>query len=320
MINYGSSYAVGRADLGVALMEFDRTKAGAFIADAVAPVVDVAKDAAKFPRIPRGTMMQTADNKIGPSGSYNRIDAKAEDDNYACTDYGLEGKIRDRDRAKYASDFDAERLKSEAVSGAMKIAREIRVATKLFDTAVWTGSDLTTDVSGSGPWATLTTDVPAQIATAKEKVRRQTGVEPNSLIVGKVLYDYLWQNTKILAKVQSTAVLTPALMKQLLAQILGLEKVIVGGQVYDAAGEEAATETVTDIWGSTYASLAIVGTAGASWEEMCVMKSFNWTPFAGIGKVTMYREEQTRSDIVRIEESTHEKVIEKYAAHLLKVA
>lgn len=317
-MDYSGSYAVGRADLGVALMEYDAQNADAYIAERVFPTVDVAKDAAKFSRVPRAVTMQLVDNKIGPGGNYNRVDDKAKDDSYTTQDYGLEGKIRDRDREKFVSDFDCELVKAKTVSNAMKIARETRVKAKLFDTSTWTGSDLTTDVSGT-PWNTTSSDIPSHVAAAKEKVRRQTGIEPNKLVVGKAAFEYMKLNDKILAKIATTKDKSPQEVAKLIAILLGLEEIVVGGGVYDAGGEGASAATVTDIWGSTYASLAIVCPPGSSMEQLCVGRTFNWTPFAAIGKVTMYREEPVRSDILRIEESTDEKVIEKYAAHLLKI-
>jgi hypothetical protein len=45
-----------------------------------------------------------------------------------------------------------------------------------------------------------------------------------------------------------------------------------------------------------------------------------WTPYTSeLGYVETYREEQTKSDIVRVEHSVDEKVFDYYFGHLMKI-
>lgn len=321
MVDYSGSYAVGRADLGVALMEYQRENGGNWIGTKILTPIDVMKDAATFSRVPRSTSLQTADNKIGPSGTFNRVDAAVEDDSYACLDYGLEGKIRDRDRAKYASDFDAEKVKVAVVDRAMKVSREIRIKNALFNTGTWTGASLFTDRSAE-PWATPTSDIPTHASVAREKVRRQTGLSPDTLVVGKALYESMLLNQAILAKIQNVETLSPELVNKLLASILGVKQVLVGDEVYDATGEnqDEDAEVVTDVWGATYAMFVVTAPANASIEQPCLGRSINWAQYVANMQISMYREEQSKSDIVRIEESAAEKIFDPAYAHLIQAA
>ena len=103
-----------------------------------------------------------------------------------------------------------------------------------------------------------------------------------------------------------------------MAAIFGLQKLIVGGVVYDGAKEGTAFSG-TDIWGSTYAMVARIQ-EGSTSVNGGLGRSLIWTPLdGGVDDILQYREEQSDSDIFRAREFRVEKVFDPYFAHLLKI-
>ena len=63
------------------------------------------------------------------------------------------------------------------------VEREIRVKDLLFNTSTWTGAALYKDWSAA-PWDTVGSDVITHVLTAKEKVRSNCGMNPDSMLIG----------------------------------------------------------------------------------------------------------------------------------------
>ena len=103
-----------------------------------------------------------------------------------------------------------------------------------------------------------------------------------------------------------------------IAGILGVPRIIVGDAIYNSA-DEGLTHVGAWVWPDDYALLGKFGTDGTR-DEPCIGKTLYWT---GMGKggvaMSVYREEQTKSDVIRAESYEVEKVFDPYFGHLLKV-
>jgi hypothetical protein len=304
-----------RADLGVAYHEF---QPGGYIAEKVMPPMDVQKEAATIGVITRENY-RTVDAKHANGGAFGRIHLTSEDKSYQCEDYGIEGQLTDRDREFYATDYNAEVEITELVKTQMAIQKEIRVAAQLFNTTTWTGSDLTTDVSGD--WDAASSDIVGHIRSAKKKVFTNTGQVADSMIIGKTQYDNLFANTAILGKFTGVVVPTDDVIAAALARILGLRNIFVGEATYNSAAE-GQTAVMTEIWSDDYALIfkhhsGSLATAGLG-------RTLRWVGTDGVlqngmESVVQYREEQTESDIFRVRDYVDELVFEAYMGHLLQI-
>ena len=311
-----TTYAVPRADLGVAFHEYSPTRVR-MIARDILPILNVGKEAATI-SVTRRENANIPETKHANGTAYGRVELYMEDMPYACVDHGLEGQVTDRDRAKFADDFDAELEKTAAVKVKMLLAREKRVKNLIFNTTTWTGTALYTDNSGS-PWDNIATDIIDQIGKAKEKVRLNTGVPANALIIGEAAMQNMLKNTKIIARFPGTAVITEAILRAAMAAIFGLQDLIVGQAAYNSADEGLAA-SMTDMWGDDYAMVAALGAEGMPMSEPQLGRTILWQSFiSDIEYVESYREEQTKSDIIRVEHSVDEKVFDKYFGHLMKI-
>jgi hypothetical protein len=306
--------AVPRLDLGVAFHEYDPSTDG-FIADQVLPPLPVQKKAATLSVITReNRKVPNVDHANG--GTFNRVVLTSEDMDYVCKDRGLEGQLTDEDRGNYASDYDSEYETTQNVTQLMYLAREKRVKAAVFNTTTFTGASLYKDYSGT-PWDTVTTNVIVQINYAKEKVRLNTGVKPDSLLIGEAAMNNLLANTVILARFPGAPMISEADLRNNMARIFGLSNLIVGGQVEDSA-KEGQSFSASDIWGDDYA--LIFKRAQGSMASPGLGRQPEWSGVEnGLGRVVQYREEQTESDIYRVRDFSTEKLFDEYFGFLLKI-
>jgi hypothetical protein len=304
-------------DLGVGLYAY-MPDMSMFIAPQVLPVFNVAKREGTYSKITRESLLERADAKRAAGGQYNRFDLYAEDGTYECWEYGLEGKLDDGQREMYRNDFDAEMGLVRMLWNRLLIEQEIRTQTLVFNTSTWTGSDLYTDNSGS-PWSTTSTDIIGQVADAKEKVRTNTGMRANALILSETALNEALSNDDIIKRFPGATLITRAMLEANMAAIFGLERLIVGGQVYNSS-QEGQDFSGSDIWGGTYAMVARVANPGDPMSEPSLGRTFVWAPdAASLATIEEYREEQTRSNVYRARQYCDEKVFDEYFGHLMKI-
>jgi hypothetical protein len=103
----------------------------------------------------------------------------------------------------------------------------------------------------------------------------------------------------------------------MLAQVFDLPYILVAGGSKNGA-KEGATVDPEQIWSGEYAMVCKIAT-GADFREPCIGRTFHWSADGSAvgGTVESYREEQTRSDIIRVRHDVDELVLYKDAGFLL---
>lgn len=310
-----ATYATPRADLGEAVLEFDPA-ANQYISELVFPERAVGKKA--------GTLsVKTRENRRNEDvlhsnrSTFNRVNAILEDLPYECKDYGLEAPLSDTDREDYADDFDAELETVDDIQDKIAIAAELRTKDILWNDTTWDSSDATLYTNNSSsPWDDATEDIIGMILDAKEIVRLN-GYIADTLIVGEAVLVNMLQNTGIKGQFKGVDLITEALLRQSLPSIFGLKQLIVGRAAYNAA-DLGQDYDGTDIWGDDYAMVCKL--SEGSLRRGGLGRTFKWSRMSdAYSRVVQYREEQSESDIFRVRQFQEEKVLDKYAAHLMLV-
>ena len=319
MIQYANR-AVPRADLGAAAQEFVMNEAD-FVASEVLPDSSVQQKAAYIAVITREGITREVDAKRQAGGGYNRDSFNAEDMEYACVEYGLEGAVEDSRRREYASDFDAELVTVQSITRKLLVQREKRVAAAVFNATTWDSGDATlyTDLSSTAPWTTAGSAIRSFLNIAKEVVRVNCGLEPNALVINKVNMDRLVATDELRDAIKYTARPSDAEVRSAIADYLGLEREIVAKATTNSA-KEGQTFVGAAIWSNLYAMLAVISSGGAM-PTPGIGRSPLWAPDSPTPIVVeSYREEQTRNEIFRVRHTIDELIVDKYFGHLLKVA
>ncbi len=311
-----ATHSTPRADLREAFHEYSPTRMR-FIADQILPIRGVGKKASTLSVIQRKNLT-IPDTTRADGATFNRVTLYATDLSYSCVNDGLEGALPDGQRENYADDFDAEIETVNGIKTKMSIKRESRIKTLIFNTTTWSGAALYTDNSGS-PWDDITTKIIAQVAAAKEKVRLNTGVTADSLIVGEAAMQNLLKNTELIGRFQNTTVITEAMLRASMGAIFGLDQLIVGTSAYNSA-DEGQDATMADMWGDDYAMVAALAREDMPITEAQLGRTLLWERYTGeMDELVEYREQQTKSDIYQVERCIDEKIFDKYFAHLMKI-
>lgn len=314
-----ATLATQRPDLAASLEEFDLlANMNGFIAQQVFPEINVASQAGTFGKIPVEQLLQNRETLRTSGAGYARGDWKFQTGTYATQEHGAEEKIDDREKAMYAEFFDAEVIATQRAMSAVMINAEVRVAAAVYNTSVWTGSPLTLGITHE--WDDATNAVPADdILFGKKKIYDNSGLMANALIVNWKQYQNLLNCDDIVnrSKYQGYMDVRPGAMgTQALALALGLERIIVAGGIRNTAKEGQAA-SLSSVWSDEYAMLCRVATSN-DFREPAIGRTFHWAGDGSAmdGKVETYREEQTRSQIVRVRHEVDEVVLYPEAGFL----
>jgi len=316
-----SSLATLRPDLAQSFEEFDLSmNAQGYIAQIVAPIVEVKSASGNFGRIPIDQLLQSPDTARAPGSGYNRGRWSFTPDTFATKEHGWEEPVDDNEAEMYANYFNAEVISSNRAIGIVQRDLEQRVANMFFNTTTFTGSSLTTAVGTA--WSAVASATPVtDVEAAVQKVFTNSGLWPNCLIINRKVFRNLRRCTQItdllkyggFVDVRAGAI-TPAI----LSEVFDLQ-VIVAGSVKNSANE-GATAVPAQIWSDSYAMVASLDLSGSNdIRRPTVARIFHWGEDGSTigGTVESYRDESKRSDIIRVRNQTDEKLLYKQAGHLL---
>lgn len=301
-----------RADLGVAVEEYksDSLKKG-FIGSQLMPPLDMAKQAATYPVIPKSALLADEDTKRSMRGYYNRSDWDFENGFYATQENGWEEALDDRERKLYKDLLDAELIAVNRATGIVLRAGEKRIAARLFNPANFTNSAV------ANKWNVYTDATPmADIADRKKAVRAVCGMVPNTLAISWDTFEDLKRCKEIVEQLKYTfpGEKINSMSVDMMAQIINIEKLLVGGAMINGA-KKGQNASLSDIWDPSMALLTITDSSN-DMSMPCVGRTFMWTEESGDGEdgviVEEYRTEGNRSDIYRVRHDSDERLIKSY--------
>jgi len=309
-----------RPDLAGSFMEFglEMDRQG-FIGHRVLPVIDVMKQSGSFGKIPIEQLLQNRDTARAPGSGYSRGNFTFAKVAFATEEHGAEEPIDDRESEMYAEYFDAEQISAQRAFDAVLRNAEKRSAAAVFNTTTWTGSGVTTGITNE--WDDAANAVPiTDVEAAVKKVYDGSGLWPNALIINRKVFRNLRNVASIIDRIKYAGFTDPragAINEAALAQVFDLDFIIVAGSSKNTAVEGQAA-SLAPVWSDEYAMVAKIATTNDI-KEPCVGRILHW-PGDGSdvdGRVETYREENKRSDIVRVRHDVDELILYPEAGHLL---
>jgi hypothetical protein len=303
-----------QANAGLTQISLDY-RAGGHIADLVMPRVNVGKvkgQYAEFGREAFNTESSTTNAGIrrAPRTSFARTDFAVSWEDYECSEYGIEIPIgwTERETADPAIDLDV--AATERCTGVVLNEREQRVAAILTSTSVVTQN---TTLSGTDQWDQYSesdSDPLGDIDTGRQAIHRNSGVNPNVLLLGREVYDKLKRHPLIqdYFKYTEGGAVTP----KMLSAAFGIDRVYVGDALYNSATGTGFTGSY--IWGSDAILLHVPENPGIMQPAAGYQIMFD-------DLVTeQFREEALRQDVVRVRETTDEVLVSEECCYLIKDA
>lgn len=315
------SLATLRPDLAGSVMEFDLAmdRMG-FIANRVAPVIEVAKASGSFGRIPIEQLLQQRSTERAPGGAYSRGNWKFEPMSYACQEHGAEEPVDDREAEMYAEYFDAEAISAARALDAVVRNYEARIAAEIFNPTTYAGASLTTAVTHE--WDDATNAVPiTDIEAAVRTMWENTGAWANALIINRHVFRNLRNCDQVIERIQSngagSSTKATEVTTQQLAEVFDLPYILVAGSAKNTA-DKGQSASIAPLWSDEYAMVCRIAETNDI-KEPCIMRTLHYGADGSTigGAMETYRDETVRSNIVRCRMDTDEKVIYTQMGHLL---
>lgn len=208
---------------------------------------------------------------------------------YNCRVYHGAGLVDDIERNASAPPYEGMEAKTRQLTGQHLINADVKWASAFFTTSVWT-TDLLGAASGAtagefNQWDDASGDPIADIDAQKLAMLELTGFEPNMLILGYEAWLALKENANLVSRWQQgpPAAGGPVIMnEQIVANILGLEKIIVAKATRTTSNKGAATDAYSMII-SKNDGLLIYSAPSPGLDVPTAGYTFQWTGFLGTG-------------------------------------
>lgn len=170
---------------------------------------------------------------------------------FVCLDHALKELVPNELKEQAPSPLNPEIDAAENVTEKLLVEKEYDLATYMQNTANLTNN---TTLSGTSQWSDYANSDPIKdIKTAKKTIHSKIFKEPNTLVLGKEVYDTLLDHPDIIDRIKYRSDVATA---DILARLFGVDKILIGAAGYESAAE-GQTSSMAYIWGK-YAWLLYV--------------------------------------------------------------
>jgi len=222
-----------------------------FIADRVFPHVRVAKQSDYFFKFLKAAWFRLDTKAVGPGANKPRSGYKVTSDTYSCIKYAIEHPVPIELLNNADAVMDPMSAGVNWVTRQLLLRKEYQVSQLCVTAANWTSTN-----DAAGGWA-KTADGSGNtfiedVFTGKKTVRELIGVDPNVMVMDQDTWDNIVQEYTVLERIKhSMPTGQPAVVtRNLIAQLFGLDEVLVGPAIYSSDEETVAgTEfTAVKMW------------------------------------------------------------------------
>jgi len=205
-----------------------------FIAGIVFPTVPVNKQSDLYFIYAKDQWFRTDAKPRAPGAESEGSGYAVSTDSYSAKVWAIHKLVDDQLRSNADAPINLDRDATEFVTRDLLLQKEIAWATKYFGTSIWTGaSDKTPSPKWDAASSTPIKDLRAGILGIKVK----TGFRPNTLVLAEDSWSALQDNADFLDRIAVTQ--RKIVNAELLASVLGIDRVLVAGAVKNTALEGA---------------------------------------------------------------------------------
>lgn len=217
-----------------------------FIADQVLPLVPVEKQSDKYYVWDKGSWLTNQVELRTPGDTYPEGRMKLSSDEYYCDIYHLGYPIPWELKKNQDAAINLENTGAEWLAHQFMLNREIQIAADIFVTAIWdTNPTVGTDFLAWDDYDN--SDPPDTIDTYSETILKNTGVMPNTLVIGRQVWSKIRRHPLLLDMYKYTG--KGILNEQQVADALDIERLLIGNCVQRTSIEGASTAVQAFVWG-----------------------------------------------------------------------
>ena len=288
-----------RDDLGDLVTEYalEESRRNGFVGLELYKPYYVGKKAGSYSVIPVETYLNPVDTKRAPNGTFNRISSNFEQANYACAEHGLEHPVPQSEQMEYEEYFNQEVLAGELTIDVILRNQEAAL------TALITGGTAHSANAVSVKWSTAATATPKKdVDTGIKTIMQKCGFMPDTFSCSWQTMQNFFATDEVQENVKVTQAVDLASFEQkkmLMANYLGVERVVVAAAVNNSA-DEGQTFVANDMWGDAYGFLCVTN-PGQLLSRPQAGRTFLWDRLGGsnLYLADSYWEDQSKSTIIR---------------------
>lgn len=285
----------------------------AYIADLVFPSFTVAKQSGKHFVYDQGKFRANSNVRAAGSASNEVTLSLTTGTAYYAEDHALKQFVTDEDADNAITPNDPYQDATENIMEMQLINKEIELATLLADTGTMT-QNIT--LSGTSQWSDYNNSDPiSTLVTGMQTVHASIHKNPNTLILGKQVWDKIKNHPAFLERVKYSQ--KGVITEDLLASLIGVDRVLVGGAGYTSS-VEGQTEATSYIWGK-HAILAYIAPVVKP-KLMTLGLTYTWKTMQ-VERLRGTAEEDRKGTYVRVGEAYYDlKLVSALAGYLIKNA
>lgn len=264
-----------------------------FVASRVFPEISVDKDSGTYYIVTKKYFFLDEMGERAPGAPYASADYGVATDTYTTLQQALNHPIADETRANSQLPMDLEQIGTKLLAQRQLIRKERKFSAEFMVTGVWE----TDDDNATTDWDDYASGDPvADVLTASDTISDSTGLEANSMVLGKIVNKALRNHPDIIDRIKHVQGATLAAIDQALAAVFGVDNYWVAKASYNSANEAAAFSG-SAIIGDDCLVCHVDPTAGIFGAT--AGKTFTWAPGGGGGIADSYRDESRDADIIK---------------------
>lgn len=270
------------------------------VADRVFPVIPVNDIAGNYFEFNRGDWFRIEARERAPgtpsAGAGWRVTNRPV---YQARVYAVHQDLDDQTRAAAPNIFNLERSYTEFVTQNLMLMKEQKWANNFFKTGVWGRDRAGVSASPTGTQFLQfdqSASNPIQLFRSEETLMASTqGLRPNVLVLGQAVYDVLLEHPLVVDRMKYTQ--AGLVTDQLLAALLGVDRILVATAIVNSAAE-GATDAFDYIYGKS--ALLAYAAPNATINQPSAGYIFSWTGYLGAGafgnRIKNFRMEEIESN------------------------
>lgn len=276
-----------------------------FIATKVFPIVNVSKQANRYPTYTKNDWFQDDAQLRGDSEESAGSGFTLSNDPYFCDVWGYHKDIGDQLRANADGVYNVDRDATEFVAMKMLLRQELQWVSEFFKSGIW-GTSLVggagfiqfSDYAGSTPIDVVT--------TGTETVLKNTGFEPNTLVLGLEVYNKLKNHPDFVDRVKYSA--PDAVTTAIMANLFEVDNVYVAKAV-KATNAKGAAGTYDFVFGKNALLCYTPKNPGLLTPAAGYIFSWDYAPVGGSMPISRLRIDTKKTDRVEAEAAWDNKLI-----------
>ena len=280
-----------------------------FIASKVFPNIPSEKQGDRYVTYPKEQWFRTDAQKRGvaqeSAGSGYEIDSTP---TFFCEPIALHRDVDDQVRSNADQPIDMDRDATLFLTQQMMLKREKDWAAAYFTTGLWTGSSTGTDIVPGTLWDAGGSTPIADMRTEARAMKKKTGRRPNVAVLSEDVWDVLQDHSDFLDRIKLSD--DKVVTVNLLAKLLGLDKIYIAGAVENTAPEGAAAN-MSFVYGKDVALFYANPTP--SIMQPSAGYTFSWKGYLGASqegmRIKRFRMEHLAADRVEAEMAYDQKLI-----------